>query len=68
MSEYKVGQSSFNMVYRYSGDTMPCDDLIDAGSNATLLVHEATMGDDEEEMALKKRHSTVGQAIDVARR
>jgi len=59
-------QDGWSVVY--SGDTMPCDDLIDAGSNATLLVHEATMGDDEEEMALKKRHSTVGQAIDVARR
>lgn len=47
---------------------MPCDELIDAGLNATLLIHEATMGDEEEELALKKRHSTMSQAIEVAKR
>jgi ribonuclease Z len=53
---------------RYSGDTKPCENLVEAGRGATLLIHEATMGDDEEEMAKAKTHSTIGQAIDIAKR
>ncbi|KAG9033520.1 hypothetical protein FRB95_014699 [Tulasnella sp. JGI-2019a] len=52
----------------YSGDTMPCDALVEAGQGATVLIHEATMADDEVEMAAAKAHSTFGQAIDVGRR
>lgn len=37
----------------YSGDTKPSEALIAAGQNATLLIHEATIGDDtDEEIAL----------------
>ena len=46
---------------------MPSESLIQAGKGATLLIHEATMGDDEEEMAHAKAHSTISQAIDVAK-
>ncbi|KAI0317320.1 hypothetical protein OF83DRAFT_1083676 [Amylostereum chailletii] len=49
----------------YSGDTMPTQKLVNAGQNATLLIHEATMGDDQEEMAKEKAHSTVGQAVSI---
>jgi ribonuclease BN (tRNA processing enzyme) len=54
--------------YRYSGDTRPTDNLVRAGYGATLLIHEATLGDDQAEIAAQKAHSTIGQAIDVARR
>ena len=47
---------------------MPSDALAQAGEGATLLIHEATMGDDQEEMAHAKAHSTISQAIDVAKR
>lgn len=30
----------------YSGDTMPCDELINVGKNCDLLIHEATMEDE----------------------
>lgn len=53
---------------RYSGDTMPCESLIEAGRDSTLLIHEATLEDTEVEMALMKAHSTFGQAIDVGSR
>lgn len=39
-----------------------------AGTDASLLIHEATFDDDMEQDARSKRHSTVGQALDVARR
>lgn len=52
----------------FSGDTQPTNTLVHAGRNATLLIHEATMADDQFDMAKKKAHSTFGQAIDIGRR
>ncbi|KDQ10344.1 hypothetical protein BOTBODRAFT_115899 [Botryobasidium botryosum FD-172 SS1] len=49
----------------YSGDTLPCEALVLAGQNATLLIHEATMADEQADIALVKAHSTLGQAIKV---
>ncbi len=46
---------------------MPCDALIEAGKDVTVLIHEATMADDEEDLACAKQHSTVGQAIRVGK-
>jgi ribonuclease BN (tRNA processing enzyme) len=54
--------------YRFSGDTQPTEVLAEAGKDAKLLIHEATMADDEAEMAMIKAHSTVGQAIDIGRK
>ncbi|ALC40593.1 JhI-1 [Drosophila busckii] len=51
----------------YSGDTMPCEDLVELGRNSTVLIHEATMEDDLEEEARIKTHSTVSQAIQQGR-
>ncbi|KAJ0001567.1 hypothetical protein NQD34_006587 [Periophthalmus magnuspinnatus] len=49
----------------FSGDTMPCDDLVNIGRDSTLLIHEATLEDALEEEAVEKRHSTTSQAIGV---
>ncbi|PVG02635.1 Metallo-hydrolase/oxidoreductase [Serendipita vermifera] len=57
-------QDGWSLVY--SGDTKPCQNLVDAGRDATLLIHEATMADDQVAMAEEKAHSTIGQAIEVA--
>ena len=46
---------------------MPSESLAQAGEGASLLIHEATMGDDQEDMAYAKAHSTISQAIDVAK-
>lgn len=54
--------------FSFSGDTIPADRLVRAGLNATLLIHEASMADDQVDLAKKKMHSTFGQAIDVGRR
>ncbi|WFD34689.1 ribonuclease Z [Malassezia cuniculi] len=52
----------------FSGDTMPTDALVEAGRGASVLIHEATMEDVEAELAQAKGHSTIGQAIEIARR
>lgn len=49
----------------YSGDTMPCDDLVSLGYNSDVLIHEATMEDELEEEARYKFHSTTSQALHV---
>ncbi|CDU25176.1 related to TRZ1-tRNase Z, involved in RNA processing [Sporisorium scitamineum] len=49
----------------YSGDTRPAPELIAAGKNCKLLIHEATLEDSELEMAIGKGHSTFGEAIRV---
>ncbi|KAJ1130776.1 hypothetical protein NDU88_009124 [Pleurodeles waltl] len=58
-----VHKSGWKIVY--SGDTMPCDSLVQMGKNATLLIHEATLEDGMEEEAIEKTHSTTSQAINV---
>ncbi|GAA5863071.1 hypothetical protein JCM8547_002788 [Rhodosporidiobolus lusitaniae] len=60
-----IGHSSGWKVV-FSGDTMPCQALADAGKGASLLVHEATIEDDMPEVAEAKGHSTFAQAIEVA--
>ncbi len=44
---------------------MPCEALVEAGQDATLLIHEATIEDDKPEVAHAKGHSTFGQAIEM---
>eukprot|EP01118_Nematostelium_gracile_P016691 TRINITY_DN6974_c0_g1_i1.p1 TRINITY_DN6974_c0_g1~~TRINITY_DN6974_c0_g1_i1.p1 ORF type:complete len:766 (-),score=131.36 TRINITY_DN6974_c0_g1_i1:63-2309(-) len=53
----------FKLVY--SGDTRPCDDLIQAGRDANLLIHEATFEDSMAQEAIEKSHSTTAEAIEV---
>ncbi|GAA5814487.1 hypothetical protein MFLAVUS_007984 [Mucor flavus] len=59
-------KSGWKLVY--SGDTRPCNRLVEAGKDATLLIHEATLEDASLDKAIAKRHSTTGEAIDVGKR
>ncbi|ORX93536.1 Metallo-hydrolase/oxidoreductase [Basidiobolus meristosporus CBS 931.73] len=52
----------------YSGDTRPCDKLVQLGQGATLLIHEATFEDEMKQEAIEKRHSTTSEAVDVSDR
>uniref|UniRef100_A0A8D0SG49 Zinc phosphodiesterase ELAC protein 2 n=1 Tax=Sus scrofa TaxID=9823 RepID=A0A8D0SG49_PIG len=61
-----VHPSGWKLVY--SGDTMPCEALVQMGKDATLLIHEATLEDGLEEEAMEKTHSTTSQAIGVGMR
>ncbi|ESN96581.1 hypothetical protein HELRODRAFT_189299 [Helobdella robusta] len=51
----------------YSGDTMPSKNLIEAGRNCDVLIHEATFDANKEEEARDKKHCTSTQAIEVGR-
>lgn len=49
----------------YSGDTRPCEALVQAGQGSTVLIHEATVSDDLQEFAIEVKHSTISEAQDV---
>ena len=51
----------------YSGDCRPSSHFARRALGADLLIHEATFEDGMEAEATMKRHSTVGEALDVAR-
>ncbi|KAI8085970.1 beta-lactamase-like protein [Gilbertella persicaria] len=59
-------ESGWKLVY--SGDTRPCNRLVESGKDATLLIHEATLEDGEYQKAVAKRHSTTGEAIEVGKK
>ncbi|MQL95375.1 hypothetical protein Taro_028042, partial [Colocasia esculenta] len=60
-----VGKTIPGWKLVYSGDTRPCQALVDASRDATVLIHEATFEDGLEEEALAKNHSTTMEAINV---
>ena len=51
----------------YSGDCRPSSKLAAAAKDCTVLIHEATFSDGLEDDAVKKRHSTVSEALGVGR-
>lgn len=57
-----TGNAPFKLTY--SGDTNPCDSLVELGRNSTLLIHEATFENMLLEHAQRKKHSTIAQAIE----
>jgi len=62
-----VDGTTFGRVV-YSGDCRPSNRLADTARPVDLLIHEATFEDGMEAEATLKYHSTVGEALSVARR
>lgn len=52
----------------YTGDTCPCDSLLEIAHGADLLIHEATYADNLRARALKEGHSTARLAAEIALR
>ncbi|HVP41617.1 MAG TPA: ribonuclease Z [Candidatus Krumholzibacteriaceae bacterium] len=52
----------------YTGDTRPTKALVNLAKNATLLIHEATLGDELKERADEDGHSTPSEAAETAKK
>jgi ribonuclease Z len=51
-----------------TGDTAPAETVVEAASNADVLVTEATFSEEERERARETLHQTAAQAAEIARR
>jgi len=61
-----VGPSRSGRLVVYTGDTRPCDEVIEASRGADLLVHDATFSEEESDRAHETFHSTARGAAEVA--
>ncbi|CAM6105646.1 unnamed protein product [Calypogeia fissa] len=59
----KLLQPGWKLVY--SGDTRPCQALVEASKDATVLIHEATFDDAMLEEAVAKNHSLTREAVET---
>ncbi|MGH7529567.1 MAG: ribonuclease Z [Gemmatimonadales bacterium] len=61
-----VGPARPGRLVVFTGDTRPCDSVVDAAQGADLLIHEATFGEEERDRARDTGHSTAREAAQVA--
>jgi ribonuclease Z len=64
--EQLVGPARRGRSVVLTGDTVPCNSVVDLAAGADLLVHEATFTADDAERAKETQHSTAGGAALVA--
>jgi ribonuclease Z len=64
--EQVVGEDRPGRKLVISGDTAPCDVLVEVAHRADVLVHEATFTREEAERARETQHSTAEQAAKAA--
>lgn len=66
LKEGIVGPKQPGRKVTYSGDTVPCENLIELGKNSDVLIHESTFSKELSDIALEKKHSTsIDAAIDA---
>lgn len=51
----------------YTGDTRPCESVIEASRDADLLIHDGTLSEETKEYAIEYLHSTALEAAEVAK-
>lgn len=64
-------RAEHNWSIAFSGDTRPCDVLVQALQAEPLLlalIHEATFEDELQAEAMTRRHSTIGEAVSCGER
>jgi len=52
----------------YTGDTRPCKQTLEIATDADLLIHDCTFGNDEAARARETNHSTAREAAKLARK
>lgn len=67
LKEGIVGTKRPGIKITYSGDTMPCQSLIDLGRDSDILIHEATFSFNLQHIANERKHSTSVDAANDAK-
>ena len=52
----------------YTGDTRPCESVIEASTNADVLIHDGTLSEETKDYAIDYMHSTALEAAEVAQK
>ena len=62
-----LGEPRKGIKLTYSGDTIPCEEMIEFAKESTLLIHESTFTSEEAQNAVEHGHSTASDAGYVAK-
>lgn len=62
-----VGEAQPGRKIVFSGDTEPCQAVLQLAQGADLLVHEATYSQQDKDLAVRSGHSTAQEAAQLAR-
>ncbi len=66
--EQVLGKYRKGIKITYSGDTRPCDALVDLAKDSDILIHESTFGDEDQSKAVENWHSTAKEAAQIAKK
>ena len=64
--EQVLGKPRKGIKITYSGDTIPCEELIEFAKDSDLLIHESTYIDEDKDKAEEHFHSTSTDAARIA--
>lgn len=63
-----VGEGRPGRKIVYTGDTRPCESILQLSKNADLLIHEATLTKEQQDWAIESMHSTAEEAAILAKK
>lgn len=66
--EQVLGPPRKGIKITYSGDTRPCNALIEFAKESTILIHESTFEDIDIDKAIDNAHSTASEAANIAKK
>jgi len=62
-----MGTSRPGRTIVYSGDTRPCESVLEASRNADLLIHDGSFADEMADWAEESKHSTAGEVAALSK-
>ena len=65
--EQVLGEKRHGLKIVYSGDTKPCEAMIEFAKGSSVLIHESTYKTEDEIKATNNFHSTAAQAAKIAK-
>ncbi|AMK14834.1 ribonuclease Z [Methanobrevibacter olleyae] len=65
--EQVLGEPRIGKKITYSGDTRPCEKMVELACDSDVLIHEATYEDKDKDKAIEHCHSTSKEAAEIAK-